>query len=93
MPEEFDYGRRRDDGQFERHPTIRTGQYVRRYRDSYLHTVCGNRTDLSEAIAKTFARDPQFYSRTFCVACAIYCDVSEFEWIEKDGTPGPSVGS
>lgn len=34
---EFDYGRKRPDGQFERHPFISDGEFVRPVRYSYCH--------------------------------------------------------
>jgi hypothetical protein len=41
---------------------------------------CGAKTTMSRAIAETYARDPKFYSHTFCVRCARYLPVAEFVW-------------
>ena len=70
--------------------------YVRRYRDSYRHLKCGKITTMGRAIAETYARDPYFYSGTFCTTCAGHFPVGEdgeFVWYEMDGTTGPKVGT
>lgn len=85
---DFDYGNRGSDGQFQQHPTIRDGEFVRPIRRSYVHTLCGTATCMSDAIAETYARNPTFYTHTFCVKCRNYFLVREFEW--DDGSP---VGS
>lgn len=70
-------------------PDERAKGFVRPYRDSYIHTKCGALTKMSQAIAETYARDPTFYSGTFCCACGAHFPVSEFVW---DGTD-EAVGS
>jgi hypothetical protein len=57
--------------------------FVRPVRDSYVHKVCGVVTSMSLDIAETYARDPKFYSGTFCVGCRKHLPLSEFVW---DGT-------
>lgn len=53
---------------------------------------CGTRTTMGLAIAETYARDPQFYSGTFCVHCREHFPVGpngQFVWegtTEKVGT-------
>lgn len=47
---------------------------------------CGCVTTMSRSIAETYARDPNFYSGTFCVGCSAHFDLSEFTW-EPDGEP------
>jgi hypothetical protein len=48
---------------------------------------CGTVTIMSHAIAETFARDPKFYSGTFCVACGKHLPVGpEGEFVWEDGT-------
>jgi hypothetical protein len=42
---------------------------IRPLRLSYQHVACGTVTRVGLAIAQTFARQPSFYTRTFCVAC------------------------
>lgn len=57
--------------------------FVRPVRTKYLHTKCGTVTQMSRAIAETFARDPSFYTHGFCVACRDHLPNEEFLW---DGT-------
>ncbi|WP_222876666.1 hypothetical protein [Terrihabitans soli] len=48
---------------------------------------CGAATKMSNEIAETYARDPFFYSGTFCVGCGKHFpigDDGEFMW--EDGT-------
>lgn len=76
-------------------PEERAKGFVRPVRRSYRHTKCGGVTTMGQAIAETYARDPSFYSGTFCCACgahfpvATYGQEGEFVWID-DGT---KVGS
>lgn len=58
--------------------------FVRPVRRSYIHTVCGVSTRMSQAIAETYARDPKFYGATYCVGCRKHLPVSEFVW--EDGS-------
>lgn len=57
--------------------------FVRPVRLSYVHTTCGALTSMGAALAETYARDPKFYSGTYCVACQMHRPVREFKW---DGT-------
>lgn len=60
--------------------------FVRPVRRSYVHSKCGSVTTMGQALAETYARDPSFYSGTFCVACRAHFPVGadgEFTW---DGT-------
>ena len=41
---------------------------------------CGSRTVMALSIAETYARDPQFYSGTFCVGCGTHRPLTEFVW-------------
>jgi len=50
---------------------------------------CGVETKMNELIAETYARDPGFYTSTFCVGCKEHLPVGEFIW--KDTTE--KVGS
>lgn len=59
--------------------------FIRPVRRSYIHTVCGALTTMGQAIAETFARNPKYYSGTFCVKCDAHLSVDQFVW---DGT-GP----
>lgn len=70
--------------------------YVRPVRDAYRHLKCGKITTMSRSIAETYARDPSFYSGTFCTTCRGHFPVGEageFTWYENDGSEGPKVGT
>lgn len=60
--------------------------FVRPVRRTYIHQKCGGATTMSQTIAETYARQPDFYSGTFCVHCSAHFPVGsdgEFVW---DGT-------
>lgn len=60
--------------------------FVRPVRKSYVHDKCGGVTTMGMALAETYARDPGFYSGTFCCSCRAHFPVGadgEFTW---DGT-------
>lgn len=83
MPDDgFDYGEKRDDGQYENHPTIEEGEFQQSVHYSYRHTECGSRTSMSDDIARSVARDPDYYSKTFCASCEEYVDTDEIEWLD-----------
>jgi len=66
--------------------------FVRPVRQSYIHQKCGVKTTMGLALAETYARDPNFYSGTFCCGCGTHFPVGpdgEFVW---DGT-GEKVGT
>lgn len=57
--------------------------FVRPVLRSYVHEKCGTVTTMGQAIAETYARDPSFYSGTFCVGCKQHFPVGvngEFYW-------------
>lgn len=66
--------------------------FVRPVRRSYVHETCGSVTTMGQALAETYAREPAFYSGTFCVACRAHFPVGaegDFVWhgtSEKVGT-------
>lgn len=47
--------------------------------------ACGGLTRMGLAIAETYAREPSFYSGTFCVNCNQHFKLTEFRW--EDGEP------
>lgn len=60
--------------------------FVRPVRRSYVHQKCGSVTTMGRALAETYAREPEFYSGTFCCKCGAHFPVGkdgEFIW---DGT-------
>ena len=84
--ENFDYGKRLTDGQFERHPTQTDGGFVAPIRNAYIHSKCGGKTFMGDDLAETYAKHPDFYTGTFCAKCGGYFPLSEFTWA-ADGTP------
>ena len=54
--------------------------FVRPVRDTYTHNNCGTDTTMSQTIAETYARDPKFYSGTFCCGCRTHRPLGEFVW-------------
>lgn len=62
--------------------------YLRPYRDSYIHGRCGSKTDINKKIAETYARQPDFYSRTFCCDCDEHFPCFEFLWSDTDKCVG-----
>lgn len=63
--------------------------FIRPVRRSYKHLRCGVVTTMSQTLAETYARDPFFYSGTFCCGCGSHFPVGaeefggDFVW---DGT-------
>lgn len=66
--------------------------FVRPVRYAYVHETCGAVTSMHQGIAESYARNPAFYTHTFCVACRSHFPVGadgEFVWkdtTEKVGT-------
>jgi len=71
-------------------PEERAKGFVKPLRDSYVHRNCGASTKMGRSIAETYARDPRFYSGTFCVRCGEHFPLIQFVWQgggELDGEP------
>jgi hypothetical protein len=62
--------------------------FVRPVRTTYTHLVCGTDMTMSLAIAENYARDPGFYSGTFCVICRTHRPLTEFVWKGTDEQVG-----
>lgn len=58
----------------------RSKGYVRPVRHTYRHKTCNSTTSMGLALAQTYARDPQFYSGTFCCSCAKHFPLDQFVW-------------
>lgn len=54
--------------------------FTRPYRDKYVHKKCGGQTTMGGALSETYARNPKFYSATYCCTCSAHFPVSEFLW-------------
>lgn len=64
--------------------TERAKGFVRPVRWSYTHKTCGTSTKMGLALCETYAREPGYYSHTFCVQCRDHFPVAEFTW-DEDG--------
>jgi hypothetical protein len=62
--------------------------FVRPLRTSYTHNACGTKTVMADSIAATYARDPNFYTGTWCTGCQKHLPLAEFKWVD-----GSVVGS
>lgn len=65
--------------------------FVRPVRASYRHLKCGGVTTMGRTLAETYARDPFFYSGTFCCHCGSHFPVGddgEFVWEGSDEKVG-----
>ncbi len=77
---------------FEEYPESERPALGRFWTEADLRTGCGTVTTMGIAIAETYARDPGFYSSTFCCYCGAHFPVGaegEFSWAgtnERVGT-------
>ena len=65
--------------------------FIRSVRNSYIHLKCGTVTRMGQRIAETYARDPYFYSGTYCATCCAHFPVGEdgqFDWENTDEKVG-----
>lgn len=60
--------------------------FIRPVRRSYRHLTCGTVTVMGQTLAETYARDPKFYSGTFCCRCRSHFPVGENGEFVWDGT-------
>ena len=61
--------------------------FIRPVRRTYVHQKCGVATTMGTALAETYARDPHFYSGTFCCGCGTHFPVGEHgEFVWDDGS-------
>lgn len=61
-------------------PEEHANGFVRPYRAEYIHTKCGELTRMHKGIAETYARDPCFYTSTYCTHCRDHFPLHEFVW-------------
>jgi hypothetical protein len=68
--------------------------FVRPVRQSYIHLKCGTVTTMGLKLSETYARDPKFYSGTFCCYCQAHFDLIDekgnraFKWADLSGYVG-----
>ena len=103
VPEDRSHTKLKSNGQQEGYvvlsPEERAKGFVRPVRRAYQHVgppgggACNSVTTMSRDIAETYARTPNFYSGTFCVACRTHRPVGadgEFVWVDD---PDQRVGT
>lgn len=87
VPEDGSHTKLRADGQQEGYvvltPEERAKGFVQPVRNKYVHKTCGGLTRMGDSLSETYARNPWFYSGTFCVGCGAHFPLNEFTW---DGT-------
>lgn len=86
MSTDFDYGKIKENGQYEDYPDEIKDKMVQPFRKSYMHLTCGCITTMADRIAMTYATNPGYYGATFCTACRSHYPLNEFVWVE-DGEP------
>lgn len=64
-------------------PEERAKGFVKPVRRTYVHR-CGAATTMGLAIAETYARNPRFYSGTFCVGCGAHFPLIQFRWDDNE---------
>lgn len=69
--------------------TERVTDAVRPFRNEYRHLVCDSLTSMGRELSETYAKDPKFYSFTYCCKCRKHSPVNEFVWTAD----GKAVGS
>jgi hypothetical protein len=70
--------------------------FVEPVRQSYVHAKCGTLTTMGRSLAETYARDPHFYTGTFCAGCRNHFPVGddgEFYWDNTNQKVGMVRGS
>lgn len=66
----------------------RKNGWIRPLRTSYVHNACGRVTRMGMELCETYAREPKFYGKTFCVGCRAHLPVCEFRWVEDNEVVG-----
>lgn len=95
IPEDRSHTELKDNGQQKSYVVLseaeRAKGFVRPVRRTYKHLVCGFTTTMSLDIAETYARDPSFYTGTFCCQCKRHFPVGpdgQFVWEGTDEKVG-----
>jgi hypothetical protein len=100
VPADNSHTIKRPDGQQEGYVILsdaeRAKGLVEPVRRSYVHTKCGAVTTMGAGLAETYARDPYFYTGTFCVDCGNHFPVGEdgeFYWDDTNQKVGTERGA
>lgn len=72
---------------FEMYPPAMAPRTGRFWTAQELRSGCGSKTTMGQKLAETYARDPGFYSGTFCCTCGAHYPVgADGEFVWEDGT-------
>lgn len=89
VPADRSHTENRGDGQQKGYvvlsPEERAKGFVKPVRSTYVHQKCGVATHMGPSLAETYARDPRFYSGTYCCGCRTHFPLDQFAW--DDGEP------
>jgi hypothetical protein len=66
--------------QYQREADITNGRFWMQDQLDAVGKGCGIKTTMGNSLAETYARDPKFYSGTFCCGCGKHFAVDEFVW-------------
>lgn len=70
---------------FEQYPEEMLPKVGRYWTHDELSTHrCGAVTSMGRELSETYARNPQFYGKTYCCACRKHLPIDEFVW-DEDG--------
>lgn len=88
VPEDRSHTKLKPNGQQENYVVLsdkeRAKGFVRPVRSAYQHKTCGQMTTMNRKLAETYARDPGFYSGTFCCHCGSHFPLDQFVWSGTD---------
>jgi len=94
VPEDGSHRELKENGQQKDYVVLsaeeRAKGFVKPLRMSYKH-ACGTVTTMNIAIAETYARDPHFYSGTFCARCKRHLPLKEFTWVPDGESMDPAL--
>jgi hypothetical protein len=70
---------------------VATAKEMIRLKQTSYYKGCGKITKMSIEIAETFARDPWFYSGTFCCTCKAHFPLNQFVWLPEGDSMDPHL--
>jgi len=83
------------DGQYKKYLVLsdeeRSKGFIQPVRRSYVHKICGGLTTMGKELSETYAKNPNFYSGTYCCSCGTHFPLKDtdgnynFYW-DDDGT-------
>ena len=77
----------KEDGSFLGGPFV-TQEELDAWKEGKTIGGCGSSTTMGEVLSETYARNPKFYSATYCCECQKHLPVEEFVWEGTNETVG-----